>query len=157
MKFLKLFVARDARGARDINKMQQEIKNWIKKILKMEEDFALVHPKDIKNGDYTFISDSKNPEEDSEKLKKNKLTGIDKIERAGRFINFYLPREFFSKSIEEILNKAENFGRNDILKGKKVMVEYTDPNPFKPFHIGHLMSNAVGESISRLVEFSGAK
>ena len=37
------------------------------------------------------------------------------------------------------------------------MVEYTDPNPFKEFHIGHLMSNAIGESISRLVEFSGAE
>ena len=37
------------------------------------------------------------------------------------------------------------------------MVEYTDPNPFKEFHIGHLMSNAVGESIARLFEFSGAK
>jgi arginyl-tRNA synthetase len=37
------------------------------------------------------------------------------------------------------------------------MVEYTQPNPFKPFHIGHLMSNAIGESISRVVEFSGAK
>jgi arginyl-tRNA synthetase len=37
------------------------------------------------------------------------------------------------------------------------MVEYTDPNPFKPFHIGHLMSNAIGESIARLQEFSGAE
>ena len=37
------------------------------------------------------------------------------------------------------------------------MIDYTQPNPFKPFHIGHLMSNAIGESISRIVEFSGAK
>ena len=37
------------------------------------------------------------------------------------------------------------------------MVEYTDPNPFKPFHIGHLMTNAIGESISRIFKFSGAK
>ena len=37
-----------------------------------------------------------------------------------------------------------------------IMVEYTDPNPFKVFHIGHLMSNAIGESISRLIEYSGA-
>ena len=37
------------------------------------------------------------------------------------------------------------------------MVEYTQPNPFKPFHIGHLMSNSIGKSISRLVEYSGAK
>ena len=36
------------------------------------------------------------------------------------------------------------------------MVEYTDPNPFKEFHIGHLMSNAIGESIARLFEYSGA-
>ena len=49
------------------------------------------------------------------------------------------------------------FGKNSILSGKKVMVEYTQPNPFKPFHIGHLMSNAIGESISRIIETSGAR
>ncbi len=37
------------------------------------------------------------------------------------------------------------------------MVEYTDPNPFKQFHIGHLMSNAIGESIARILERSGAE
>ena len=42
------------------------------------------------------------------------------------------------------------------LAGKRVVVEYTDPNPFKVMHIGHLFSNTVGESISRLLEFSGA-
>ncbi len=36
-----------------------------------------------------------------------------------------------------------------------VMIEYTDPNIFKVFHIGHLMSNTIGESISRLIEASG--
>jgi len=43
------------------------------------------------------------------------------------------------------------------LRGEKVMVEYTDPNPFKEFHIGHLMSNAIGESVSRLFEWNGAE
>ena len=37
-----------------------------------------------------------------------------------------------------------------------MLFEYTDPNPFKQFHIGHLMSNAIGESLSRLAEFQGA-
>ncbi len=41
--------------------------------------------------------------------------------------------------------------------GKKVMVEYTDPNPFKELHIGHLYSNIVGESIARLLEKNGAE
>src|SRR3989344_3319710 len=35
-------------------------------------------------------------------------------------------------------------------------IEYPDPNPFKPFHIGHLMTNAIGESIARILERSGA-
>ena len=54
-------------------------------------------------------------------------------------------------SIEEIVNQGENVGKNETLAGQKIMVEYTQPNPFKPFHIGHLMSNAIGESISRIV------
>jgi arginyl-tRNA synthetase len=37
------------------------------------------------------------------------------------------------------------------------MVEYTDPNPFKEFHIGHLMTNVIGEAIARLFEATGAK
>ena len=83
---------------------------------------------------------------------------LSKVEVAGTgFINFYLSREFFTESVEEILKQKENFGKNKILDGKKVMVEYTQPNPFKPFHIGHLMSNAIGESISRIVEATGAK
>lgn len=36
-----------------------------------------------------------------------------------------------------------------------VMVEYTDPNPFKEFHIGHLMPNVIGEAIARLYESTG--
>ena len=52
--------------------------------------------------------------------------------------------------------KSENT-RSSIFAGKKVIVEYTDPNPFKEFHIGHLYSNIVGESLSRLLEANGAE
>jgi arginyl-tRNA synthetase len=91
-------------------------------------------------------------------LENNLPKEISKIEVAGPgFINFYLSREFFTESVNNILEKKENWGKNNLLVGKKVMVEYTQPNPFKPFHIGHLMSNAIGESISRIVEYSGAK
>ena len=84
--------------------------------------------------------------------------GISKTEIAGGgFINFYLSPKFFAESVAEIVREADNFGRNENREGEKVMVEYTDPNPFKEFHIGHLMSNAVGESIARLIEASGAK
>jgi arginyl-tRNA synthetase len=104
-----------------------------------------------------------NPKELAEKLvtEINRLNvdkNIEKVEVAGSgFINFHLSRKFFSQKVEEILNQAADFGKNKILDGQKIMVEYTQPNPFKPFHIGHLMSNAIGESISRIVEFSGAE
>lgn len=118
---------------------------------------------DISIGGHFF----KNPKDLAEKITKElliKLSArqdlaemIDKVEVAGPgFINFYLSRKFFSDSIKEILKQKENWGKNNLLAGKKVMVEYTDPNPFKPFHIGHLMTNAIGESIARLLAYSGA-
>lgn len=131
--------------------------------------FNVEHPDDLKNGDYSTnvamvcAKDlKKNPRELAEGIKnyieENLPTEISKIEVAGPgFINFYLSKDFIKYSIDKILEKKDNWGKNEKLKGKKVMVEYTDPNPFKPFHIGHLMANAIGESISRIVEFSGAE
>src|SRR5262249_53160886 len=51
----------------------------------------------------------------------------------------------------------EHIGENNALEKQTVMVEFTDPNPFKLFHIGHLMSNTIGESLARMYEASGAK
>ncbi len=45
----------------------------------------------------------------------------------------------------------------NLYKDKIVLAEYSDPNPFKPLHAGHLYTTLVGDSISRLVEMSGAK
>ncbi len=161
------------REALDIDSMKEKIENLIKIILKNLEieskNFSIEHPSDFKMGDYStnvamvFAKElNTNPKEFALKIKseldKNLPKEIEKVEIAGPgFINFYLSREFFTKSIEEILKQKENWGKNNLSKGMKIMVEYTDPNPFKPFHIGHLMTNAIGESISKIVEFSGAK
>jgi len=90
-------------------------------------------------------------------LQKNLPAGVEKTEVAGAgFINFYLTKEFFAENIREALRQAQDYGKNKALVHKKVMVEYTDPNPFKEFHIGHLMSNAIGESVARIFEYNGA-
>ena len=78
-----------------------------------------------------------------------------KVESPG-FLNFFLSKEYFFKELSEVLKKKEKYGQGDTQK-KKVMVEFTDPNPFKEFHIGHLYSNSVGESLSRLLEAQGAE
>lgn len=72
------------------------------------------------------------------------------------FLNFVVDRLFFTNNITQVLAAGAQWGSNDTLAGKRIMVEYTQPNPLKVFHIGHLMSNAIGESISRLIEISGA-
>lgn len=162
----------------DINNMKEKIAEKIKEILNnigISEDvsFNVEHPDDLKNGDYStnvsMVCANQlkiNPRELANKIKielsNNLPKEIEKVEVAGPgFINFYLSRQFFTESIENIISTSptggENWGKNEKLKGKKVMVEYTDPNPFKPFHIGHLMANTIGESISRIVEFSGAE
>lgn len=148
--------------------IKEKIKNLIKNTLKELElesfsnSFTVTHPKKNNFGDYSTelllrMGSVSNIDQIVNCLKKNKFKEIENIEYKLGFINFYLSRDFFTNSVKEILKKEEKWGRNDLLKGQKIMVEYTQPNPFKPFHIGHLMSNAIGESISRIVEFSGAK
>jgi arginyl-tRNA synthetase len=149
--------------------IQKQIQEVLKNLGTEDAIFTIEHPDDFKNGDYSTNvamvcakQIKTNPKDLAEKIKteleNNLPKEISKIEVAGPgFINFYLSREFFADSVMDILNKKEGWGKNKILDGKKVMVEYTDPNPFKPFHIGHLMANSIGESISRIVEFSGAK
>jgi arginyl-tRNA synthetase len=154
--------------------MENEIKNLIKDALLNlgieDRNIVLEHPEDLKNGDYSTNvalaiakSIERNPKELAEKIVKeisrlNVDKNIGKVEIAGvGFINFHLSRKFFAKSIEEIVNKGDGVGKSDLLAGKKIMVEYTDPNPFKPIHIGHLMTNAIGESIARILEHSGAE
>lgn len=100
-----------------------------------------------------------NPRELADGLKnklEGKIEGVEKIEVAGPgFINFHLSRRAILKEVQKAATD-ESWGQNDIYKNKMVMVEYTDPNPFKEFHIGHLMSNAIGESVARTLENAGA-
>ncbi len=133
-------------------------------------DFDVLIPPDEKMGGYStnvaFVlakKEGKNPvkvgEEIAADLQKDKdLANIfEKIEvvKPG-FVNFFLKEEFLREKLGEI-SRDKNYGFNETMKGKIVMIEYTDPNPFKLFHIGHLMSNTIGESIARLYEASGAK
>lgn len=77
------------------------------------------------------------------------------------FINFVLADEYFAKQIHgyvrdvegEVGRKLAHYGYND----KTVVAEFSDPNPFKVLHVGHLYTSIVGDSISRLLELAGAK
>ncbi len=159
-----------------IKVIKEQIINLIKKAIadfgvseKEIPAFTVEHPDIMIHGDFATnvalaLSKQlkKNPVELAkqivENLNKNKTAEIEKIEVAGPgFINFYLSPAYFSAQLQLVLDQKENYGKNNNLNKQKTIIEYTDPNPFKEFHIGHLMSNAIGESISRIIEANGAE
>lgn len=113
-------------------------------------------PKDIKNGDISFFVKDKEFDIANLKLKTVSHPYIERAVLVGRFINFFYSPKYFQDTVKEINEDPNSFGKNTILDGQKMIIEFTDPNPFKPFHIGHLMSNSIGEAISRIATWSGA-
>lgn len=126
--------------------------------------FVVSRPASMAHGDFATNAAlpagkllGRNPREMAEALQeKLSIEGVERVEVAGAgFINFFLSPESIGKEVVAAAT-SDTYGTNTLYEDKKVMVEYTDPNPFKEFHIGHLMSNAIGESIARLLERSGA-
>jgi arginyl-tRNA synthetase len=131
-------------------------------------EVALEHPADAARGDYAMSAAlvyakrcGKSPKEVAEDIARSivehSISYVEKVEVVGGFVNVFLTKEFFVEEVGKILKEKDKFGENKNLAGKKVLVEYTDPNPFKEFHIGHLMSNTIGESVARLLQYSGAE
>lgn len=149
--------------------LQATIKQWIAQTLSIDDDVVLEYPGDTTHGDFaTNIAlvyakqYGKNPRELAgefvEKLLATKLPEIESIETAGPgFINFKLTKEVFGNVVEKIVAVGKTFGNHTHLSGQRIVVEYTQPNPFKEFHIGHLMNNIIGESVSRLFEAHGTE
>ena len=87
--------------------------------------------------------------------KEELLKGKAKI--AGPYLNIFLDKKDLTTSIiTKILNEKDSYGKSEILKDKKVMVEFSGPNTNKPLHLGHLRNDVIGESVCRLLKFCGA-
>lgn len=143
-------------------KIETAIKTALQELEVSDVAFSVEHPTDSSHGDYAtnvaLVASKqlgKNPREFAEELSV-KLTNFETSVAGPGFINFHMPRSYFTEGVTRSVSLADDWGRGDSLKGLLYLVEYTDPNPFKEFHIGHLFTNSVGETLSRLVEFSGA-
>lgn len=124
-------------------------------------------PKDTKNGDYSFpcfriakdlkkapqIIANEIKEKLEEEVKQDK--SIEKIEVAGGYINFFIKKEILVKEVLEEIEKTEGYGKSEIGKGKNVIVEYSSPNIAKPFHIGHLRTTLIGNSLYKTYKYLG--
>lgn len=110
----------------------------------------------VDSGGYEFNSPLDWAKEIVKKLSKPDCVKNISIAGPG-FINFTLEQEHFIDTLRQIAKNPEEYGRGDTFKKERVFIEYTQPNPFKEMHIGHLVNNIIGESVSRIIENAGAE
>jgi arginyl-tRNA synthetase len=101
-----------------------------------------------------------------------RLTGLPeyiakiKVVKPG-FINLWFENKVFIDQLERVLNEGEGYGKSfgpelktegsTTLKGKKILLEHTSPNPQTTIMLGHLRNNFLGMTTANIFEFLGAK
>ena len=71
------------------------------------------------------------------------------------FLNFFVKKDSLSEIINKIIDQGKDYGRNNFGKNEKVMVEYVSANPTGDLHLGHARGAAYGDSLTRVLKFSG--
>ncbi len=74
---------------------------------------------------------------------------------SGGYVNFKLNPEWLQRLVAEVTSRGEGYGASDLGRGERVQVEFGSINPTGPLHIGHGRGVVLGDSMSRLLEFTG--
>ncbi|MGL1893973.1 MAG: arginine--tRNA ligase [Spirochaetaceae bacterium] len=86
------------------------------------------------------------------------INGSGNIKVEGAYINIFIDREkLFADVINNVLTLGSDYGKNETLKGQKIMIEFSSPNTNKPLHLGHLRNDILGESNARILKNNGAE
>ncbi|MGL5541154.1 MAG: arginine--tRNA ligase [Erysipelotrichaceae bacterium] len=131
-----------------------------------EGDVVIEIPKDASHGDYAtnlamrLAKQAKqNPRMVAQALLDQldfKAANVEDAQIAGPgFINFRIVKSSLANVIGTILELDHDYGRNESGKGEKVNVEYVSANPTGDLHLGHARGAAWGDSVTRLMNFSG--
>ncbi len=136
------------------------------KIPKQQIENLIEIPPNPRFGDYAFpcfvLSKKfkKNPNEIAKNLKqkldKNLPREIDEIIVVGPYLNFFINKKIFAKNtIKEILKQKNKYGKLNIGKRKKALIEHTSINPNASPHVGRARNAILGDSITRILSFIG--
>ena len=83
-------------------------------------------------------------------------TVFEKIEVAGPgFLNFFISPLWFNETVGEVISSGGDYGKTELGKGKRVLVEFVSANPTGPMHIGNARGGALGDSLSSVLQFAG--
>lgn len=81
---------------------------------------------------------------------------IEKVEVLGAYINFFLNKDQFASTV--VSNSiSDSFGSSEIGKGKTICIDYSSPNVAKNFHVGHLRTTVIGNSLYKIYSKLGYK
>jgi arginyl-tRNA synthetase len=147
---------------------KREVVNCIYEIensLSKEEIEDLIEiPPNNDMGDYAFAcfrlakTFRKTPNLIAEELS-DKIEGgeyFEKVQNVGPYINFFINKNKLAQVVlKAIETKQDKFGSTDVGKGRKVLVEFSSPNIAKPFHIGHIRTTVIGNSLYKIFQFQG--
>ncbi len=149
-----------------IEKLTNNIKESLKKLDIDFNDILVERPSKKENGDYASNIALKltkllkeDPMKIAEKIKNNINNDcIEKIEivKPG-FINFFLNKKYLYENIDEVIKLGSDYGRNNLCEGKNYNVEFVSANPTGILHLGNARGGAYGDSLARILRFSGAK
>ena len=115
--------------------------------------FTRKSPIDTAKSIVKFMEREEAPENDTKELENCTVHIV------GGFINFKIKNSskyaVLSATVEDILSKKTDFGKNNVGNGEKIILEYVSANPTGPFHIGHGRWAAVGSTLANVMKFSG--
>lgn len=83
------------------------------------------------------------------------LSGFEKIEAVKGYLNLYFSSEDYARRVvDQVLEQGEKFGCGSDI-GERIMVEFSQPNTHKAFHVGHLRNVILGHAMCNLLESAG--
>ena len=122
-------------------------------------------PKEKQNGDFAFpcfrlAKELKKSPIDIANIIKDNIKDekqiLSKVEVVNGFFNFYISqKELVKEAMEKFDLQKEDYGKSNMGNGKNIVVEFSSPNIAKPFHIGHLKTTIIGNSLYKIYDYLG--
>ena len=84
-------------------------------------------------------------------------TFLSEIKVVGGYLNFYVDKAQYAQQIIDKYNNATDYGCSDQGKDKTICIDYSSPNVAKNFHVGHLRTTIIGNSLYKIFSKLGYK